>query len=393
MRVALVYRNFNMSGSLERDAVLAARALTEHGIDVHIYSNPDAHDAKIDGAVFHDVRPLTRSRSRFGYPTETGSFAAAATRAVRRDRAHYDVVDVRGTAGWEHDVVTVHGVTRAQQGRWLESAGPAYRAAAVRSRLAPVLRPHIGVARSIERLQFRRGRYVVAVAVTDAVADDLARVHRIPRDRIAVVPLPIDLEAYIANGTETDVRASLGIDDSSTLLLFVGNEFERKGLADAVRSLRSAPHAHLVVVGRDSPERYLRQAGELGVADRVHFTGGTSSPERYFQAADVFLLPTKEDPWGLTLVEAMAAGLPSVTTKAAGAAAVVDAAGAGVVVSSGEGEEFEAAVARLAANPGERRALGERGREQGRLFGPDAHADRLIAVYERVVRERELRRG
>ena len=299
MRVALVYRNFNMSGSLERDAVLAARALTARGIELHIYCNPEARDAEIPGAVFHDIRPLTRSRSRFGYPTETASFAFGATRALRRDRACYDIVDVRGTAAWEHDVVTVHGVTRTQQRRWLESAGPEYPAARARTLLAPVLRPQIGVARSVERLQFRNDRYAVAVAVTDAVADDLVQVHGVPRDRIAIVPLPIDLDAYLRPDETETVRHQLGIDAEAPLLLFVGNEFERKGLEEAVGALTRSPGAHLVVVGRDAPNRYLKLAARLGVGDRLHFVGSTSKPETYFHAADLFVLPTKEDPWGL----------------------------------------------------------------------------------------------
>ena len=393
MRVALVYRNFNMSGSLERDAVLAARALTAHGVELHIYCNPEARDAEIPGAVFHDVRPLTRSRSRLGYPTETASFALGATRALRRDRERYDVVDVRGTAAWEHDVVTVHGVTRAQQRRWLESSGAGYRAAEVRTLLAPGLRPQIAVARSVERLQFRAGRYTVAVAVTEAVADDLVEVHGIPRERIAVVPLPIDLDAYLRNGETETLRRQLQIDADATLLLFVGNEFERKGLDAAIRALGPSPGAHLVVVGRDAPDRYLKLAAQLGVDGRIHFVGSTSTPEMYFRAADLFLLPTKEDPWGLTLIESMAAGVPSVTTDAAGAAAVVHAADAGVVVPAGDAEAFQAAVTRLVADPDARNRLGARGRDQGRQFGPEAHAARLITVYERVIRERELQRA
>jgi UDP-glucose:(heptosyl)LPS alpha-1,3-glucosyltransferase len=393
MRVAIVYRNLSMAGSLERDAVLVARALAARGLDLHIYCNPDSREVDIAGAVFHDVRSLVRSRTRLGYPTETASFAWRATRALRRDRALYDLVDVRGTAAWEHDVVTVHGVAKAQQRRWLETNRTEYRAASARSLLSPLLRPHIGVARVVEHLQFRPGRFSAAVAVTDAVADDLVRVHAVPREKITVIPLPIDLESYNEGDGAGTLRRSLGIDPAQTLLLFVGNDFERKGLSECIRALHDAPDSHLVVVGGDVRDRYLRLAGELGVQERVTFVGSTAEPERYFRAADVFLLPTKEDPWGLPLIEAMAAGVPAVTSDAAGASVVVRDAKAGIVVPAGEGAAFRAAVAQLVADPGERRALGARGREKARRFGPAAHAEGLLAVYERVIAERAARRA
>ena len=394
MRVALVYRNFNMSGSLERDAVLAARALIAHGVDVHIYCNPDARDAEIPGAVFHDVRPLARSRSRFGYPTETATFAASATRALRRDRADYDVIDVRGTAAWEHDIVTVHGVTRAQQCRWRDTSGSNYRAPgdahAARSGSAPADRS----CALVEHLQFRRGRYSVAVAVTEAVADDLAHFHHVPRDRIAVVSLPIDLDAYLERGDGGAVRATLGIDDSTPLLLFVGNEFDRKGLADAIGAVRASPGAELVVVGRDSPDRYLKLAAQLGVADRIHFVGTTSSPEVYFRAADLFVLPTKEGPVGAH------ARRGNGSRRAVGDDGCGRRLGrrfgrdAGIVVPAGDSAAFVAAVARLVADAGKRRDARRRTvARPASASGPRLTQQRLIAVYERVVRERELQRA
>lgn len=392
MRAAFVYRNFNMSGSLERDAVLAARALAARGVELHCYCNPASSDAEVPGAVFHDIRPLVQSRSRVGYPTETATFAFHATRALRRDRKHYDVIDVRGPAAWEHDVVTVHGVTKAQQRRWLDGVGPSYRAARLRAFSAPVLRPRVGVARSIERLQFRDGRYLRVVAVTESVARDLVAVHGIAPDRIEVVHLPIDLSAFGKAHTNT-ARSALGIDPAAPLLLFVGSDFERKGLAEAVEALIRAPAAHLLVVGGGTPDPFLRLARRLGVHARVHFVGRTSEPERYFLAADVFVLPTKEEPWGLTLIEAMAAGIPAVASDAAGAASIVREARAGIIVPAGDRHAFQTAILRLLDDPELRRELGDRGRVAARQFGPEAHADILIGLYERVIREREQRRA
>ena len=131
VRVALIHPHFSRSSSLERDSVLLAAGLVSHDIEVHVYCDPSTRTADVPGVTFHDVFPTRVGRgpssSRLGHPLERGSFAIAATRALRRDRHLYDVIDVRQTGAWEHDVVTVHGVVAAMQRRWPSEAGRSFR--------------------------------------------------------------------------------------------------------------------------------------------------------------------------------------------------------------------------------------------------------------------------
>lgn len=385
MRVALVFRNFDLGGSLERNGVLLARSLAARGVEVDYYCNPETRTVDVPGVVFRDVRPLTVSRSRLGYPLECGSFALAATRALRRSRERYDVIDVRGISAWEHDVVHVHAVPRAEQRRWPSERGRAYRAARARAFLGPVLRPQTALARSIQRLQFRPGRYRRAIAVTESVRDDLEREHRVPRELIDVIPPPVDVERFAA-GKGAGLRRELGLASDEALLLFVGHAFERKGLSEAIASL---PHveagAHLAVLGKGNPLPFRRQAEVLGVERRVHFLGGSEEPERFYRDADLFLLPTRQDPWGIPLIEAMAAGLPVVSTEVAGAAETVKTAGAGVIVADTSPAPLGEAVSTLLLDPSRRRTMAERGRVAARRFGADAEAEGVLAVYETIL--------
>jgi glycosyltransferase involved in cell wall biosynthesis len=387
MKVALVYRNFSLGGSLERDVVLLAKGLVARGVEVHCYCNPDARTVDLDRVEFHDVRPLVRSRSRFGQPLETASFAASATRAIRRDRDRYDVVDVTGVSAWEADVVTVHGVTKALQRRWPEDAGRAYRAARTRAILGPVLRPQIAVARTIERVQFR-SRLPRVIAVTDEVRRDLIEVHAVSPDRIDVIHPPVEVERFRrADGGA--VRAELRLEAAEAVLLFVGHDFARKGLANAIGALVGLPDTvHLVVVGEGERGPFENLAGHAGVRERVHFVGPTEEPERYFAAADVLVLPTLQDPWGITLVEAMAAGVPAVTTAVAGASAALRAAEAGIVLDEGAPDELGPALAALLEDAPRRRELGARGRAAAERFGLERHLDLVLRVYEQARAER-----
>src|ERR671929_1434222 len=94
LRLALATQEFGLRTGLGRDAAVLARELVARGVEVHCYSDPARRTDTVDGVVFHDVRPATHSRGRLGHGVEYASFARAATSAVRRHRARYDVVQV-----------------------------------------------------------------------------------------------------------------------------------------------------------------------------------------------------------------------------------------------------------------------------------------------------------
>jgi UDP-glucose:(heptosyl)LPS alpha-1,3-glucosyltransferase len=385
-RVALVYRNFSFGGSLERDVVTLARGLVERGIEVHCYCNPETRNADAEGVVFHDVHSTVRSRSRLGQPLETVSFAASATRALRRDRQLFDVIDVTGVSAWNADVVTVHGVTKALQRRWPEDSGRGYRAARTRAALGPLLRPQIAAARAIERLQFAAQGPRRAIAVTEAVAQDIVDVHGFPRELIDVIHPPVEISTFQRALDGAELRADLGIRPGEILLLFVGHDFARKGLGAAIAALPRLPgHVRLAVVGEGNRSDFEARAAEAGVKERVLFAGRTQHPELYFAAADIFVLPTRQDPWGITLIEAMAAGVPVVTTAAAGSSAAVRAAGAGLVLDDDSPSALAAAVASLVDDPVLRQELGLRGPAAAEPFGAAHHVELVLQTYERAL--------
>jgi glycosyltransferase involved in cell wall biosynthesis len=387
VRIAFVYRNLNRSGSLERDSVFLLEGLAARGVEIHCYCDPGT-SVDVDGVVRHDVVPLTRSRSRLGFPVLRASFAERATKAVRRDRHRYDLVHALGVSTWEHDVVHVPAVMAAEQARWPERAGLNYRAAGARAKLAPLLRPEVAAVRAIERLQFRPGRYLRTTVVTEQVRDDLMSVHGVPAERIEVVPPAVDV-ARFAGAKDGTLRRELEIGTDGSVLLFVGHSFERKGLADAVAALaRSGPDAHLVVVGGGEADSYRREAEALGVGGRVHFTGAVDSPEDYYAAADLLVLPTRSDPWGIPVIEAMAAGVPVVTTAAAGSAVLAERAGAALLVPPRSPERLARAIGDLLADPDRRRQMGERGQAEAQRFDVSSVVDATLAVYELALAEK-----
>ncbi len=117
----------------------------------------------------------------------------------------------------------------------------------------------------------------------------------------------------------------MGIPSSAWVVLFVANEWERKGLMpllEAVSKMRD-PSVHVVIVGKLPAKMIEARAAVLGLKNRVHLMGPTGRVNRWFGMADVFALPTSYEAWGMVIIEALASGLPVLTSKTAGAALAV----------------------------------------------------------------------
>src|SRR5262249_4177146 len=188
--------------------------------------------------------------------------------------------------------------------------------------------------------------------------------------RVRVIYNGIDTAAF-ANGCHDReaVRRDLGLGADDFVILLVARLDYLKDHATAVRTLervaRSRPDARLVLVG-EGPERpkIEDQVRRLGVAAGVRFLGLRQDVARLLRATDLFLLTSVSEGIPLTVLEAMAAGLPVVATRVGGLAEVVVDGETGLLAPPGDDAALAGAVLRLAADPGARRRMGRRGQER-----------------------------
>ena len=134
----------------------------------------------------------------------------------------------------------------------------------------------------------------------------------------------------------TELRAELGIGADRLLLLQVGSGFRVKGVDRSLRAVAALPQTlrqrcHYLLVGRDKPKPFLRQAQQLGIAEQVTILSGRSDIPRFFAAADILLHPAYLESAGYVLLEAAIAGLPVLTTASCGYAFHIERAEAGLV--------------------------------------------------------------
>ena len=238
---------------------------------------------------------------------------------------------------------------------------------------------------ALERRVFARTPEIVALSQAGRV--EIARLHGVADERLSVVYNGVDLERFhprVRAAHRAAARAEARVTTSAWTLLFAGSGFERKGLDVALAALRALDDAsaRLVVIGRGDVGRYRALAGELGVAERVTWLGVRPDIERWYAAADVLVLPTRYEPFGNVHLEALATGLPVVTSRAAGGAEVIDAR-CGAVVDPRSPEALAAAVAGLRGrSPAELEAAARAAAEP---FTFRRQVSELERLYKRVV--------
>jgi UDP-glucose:(heptosyl)LPS alpha-1,3-glucosyltransferase len=227
------------------------------------------------------------------------------------------------------------------------------------------------------------------------VRDEIKVRFGLAEEKLHVIYNGVDLDSFhprLRDGHREPARAELGIPDDAMTYVFVGSGFERKGMLQLLSAFRrgSDVRAHLIVVGEDRAEaRAKALAREYGIGDRVHFLGGRDDVRPWYGAADAFVLPTLYDPFPNAALEAMACGLPVIVTSQCGAAELVSEGENGMVCDALDEASLATSLGRL--DPERARGMGARARETAALFGLDAMAQKLVALYRELTREHEAR--
>lgn len=344
----------------------------------------------------HEVHVVARSFSPAGqrlpviaHLVEKGqgrlAFAEAAERTLRTLRL--DVIHDMGS-GWYCDLFESHDGSRvAQFERKLPLLPTALRPL---KRLLFHWSPRY---RNFQRLNARQfvpaDRLVLALSRT--VAEDYQHYHGVHPEQIRLVYNGVDTERYSpAHRTAhaARIREQLDVGDAP-LFLFVGHDFRRKGLATAILAMKNLAAegigARLAVVGGRRYARYAAWSRRLGLADTVLFCGAVEDPVPYFMAADAFVLPTFYDPCSLSVLEAAACGLPSITTACNGAGELLTDGVDGFVMPDPADDQRLADCLRLLLDPARRARMGQAAREMALRHTFDRNCEQILAIYQEIV--------
>ncbi|MCG0583610.1 glycosyltransferase family 4 protein, partial [Burkholderia cenocepacia] len=241
-------------------------------------------------------------------------FALKSAAWLRAHRGEYDVLHVNGFISWiKADVNTAHFV----HGGWFKS--PYYPFGPTKGLWSAYQYVYTRVNTVLERWAYKRSRAITAVS--QKVADEIAGLG-IDSRKISVIYNGVDGSAFA--GAQAD-RAAFKLPDDAFLLLFVGDlRTPRKNLGTVLKALTKLPaNVHLAVAGYLPGSPYPEEARALGIDSRVHFLGLVKNMPTLMRSVDAYVFPSRYEAMSLSLLEAMAAGLPVVTARTAGGAEII----------------------------------------------------------------------
>jgi glycosyltransferase involved in cell wall biosynthesis len=379
MRLALVYRSFSLGASLSRMNVELARYLASSGHDVNVYSAASMTERELaPDCTFHNVPVKAVATGSGPSARELRSFARAA--ASMLGNTTYDIIHTRAPSTWVADVLHLPGV---QQG---ESELGGYSTA--RWRAARLRHPGNQARYAIERRAIRNPQVMRFHTDAPIVRDHLIDFYGIDEARIRVMTPGINVEEFCP-GDQLEARRAVGLPaDGRPLVLFCGHDFQRKGLDRAIHATASSrTRFELVVVGGNADQPLFENlALEAGIRDRVHFVGAAADAAQFHRAADAFVLPTRVDIWGMTVVEAMACGVVPVVSDAAGASAAVDDGMTGFVLPEPlDVQRLTDTLDRIVSEPDLRRTMAVRCRDAALHHTWHEHGRRVERDLEEIV--------
>jgi glycosyltransferase involved in cell wall biosynthesis len=225
----------------------------------------------------------------------------------------------------------------------------------------------------------------VVVAVSHRVQQELVDIG-IAKEAIEVIWCGVGLEEFFPGQGD---RKKFGLPEDVPLALFIGDiRINRKNLDTVLHALVDVPELHLAVVGILEGSPYPQLAEQLGLSDRVYFLDNPSGivPE-LMRSVDIFVFPSRYEPFGLVVIEAMASGLPVVTAITTGASELISP-DCGVVLSDTEDRKGLAeALSQLASNPDLRHRMGKAARSVAEEHSWQKMAQRYVDRFEELSKQ------
>lgn len=329
IRLATAILDFSVKkGGAERYLMDLCTRLTKEGYEVHVYSN--RWDKEIPGTFLHKVNTIPFPRS-----LRLLLFVIRSTKEIEKN--NYDITLSIGNT-IKADILQPRG---GVHWAWFWKSLRAYENPIIWliKFIGRILSPKQWANGLIEILAYRNQNVHKIIAISEMIKEDMMHWYKVPENQIIVDYNGIDTEFFHPRNKKyrEEIRKDLGIGDEF-IILFVSNNFRMKGLHYLIRATAKIKKEKniplkLVVLGRDRKNPYIRLSKRLGVSKDIIFIGSTDSPEKYYGASDLLVHPTFYDACSRVVLEAMATGIPIITTTANGACGILTNNEEGIIIS------------------------------------------------------------
>ncbi len=386
LNVAIVVERLHTHGGVERRTSELVRGLLDAGHEVHVYAHRWDSDLGLD-VEFHRIPMLPLSRSM-----KALSFAWFCGRRVRgHDLVHTQARIFRcdvATLGVGCHRAYLEKMEKTGTGTIFPSTGmPASKLSLGKIVPVPVFSAFDRAILRIEQSMLTPGYYRRIITNSAMCKREIAEYYGVPAKDVTVVHNGVDHATFSPSmraERRVSARSALGLMPDDVAVLYVGTGFDRKGLDTLIGSLGilKPRNARLIVVGSGDTERFGRLAEDCGVGDRLIWAGKSDDVAGYYAAADVFALPTRYDPFANSTMEALASGVPVVTTRSNGVSEILQDGCDAYVIDANDPEALAERLGLLIGDEGLRERIGKAGCRAAEPFTWERTTRETMAVYE-----------
>ena len=312
----------------------------------------------------------------------TWAFARAARRAELR--AGCTITNSIGAAARDADVITAQFCQAAFTARFGGlRGGSGLRAAYQRFAQSRFT--------ADERRAYAAPRLERVIAVSEGTARELQEFYRVPREKIAVIPNGVDATVFhpaADAAARRSLRARLSLPSDEFVALFVGGDWERKGVRDAIEAIAGLADVKFVILGAGNVAAMRAHAAKFGAQDQVIFPGPSQAPQEWYAASDAFLFPSRYEAFSLVTLEAAASGLPIVAHAINGTEELVRDGENGWLVPIGA-DALREKIVLLRDDPSRRARMSAAAVVSSRRYDWDRIAQEQFAVFEAAAAQRK----
>ncbi|OTA15391.1 WabG [Xenorhabdus vietnamensis] len=331
LRLAIVRQKYRPDGGAERFISRALEALEYQQLELNVITRSWQGESNPNWRI-HLCNPI-----KYGRISREKGFATSARKLWQKEQ--FDLVQ-------SHERITGCDIYRAGDGvhqRWLHQ----------RTRILPTWKAQW-------LLNDRYHRYVMSaeaemyadpalkkvICNSEMVKKEIIEEFGVTEDKIAVIYNSIDNIKFFPADEQSrlQLRQQYQIPATARCLIYVGSGFERKGLSAAIKAVAKTD-SYLLVIGKDKEQsKYQSIANTLGCAHRIRFMGLQKNTLPFYQLSDALLLPTLYDPFPNVILEAMACGLPVITSTTCGGAEFITEGKNGFICDALDIEKLKDAV-------------------------------------------------
>ncbi len=369
MRIAIIRKKYTFHGGAEGFSQSFIKNLARQGHEVHIYAIKWESEESMENIFFHRIPAVT-----WNSVLRDLTFALFSLTLLKKKRRDFDIIQT-------HDKTLFQDIYRAGDGCHIEWLRQRWKGAGYAIRMSVLLNPYHWLILIVEWIIFKYHRFKKVIAISEFVKQTIIDNYHVNKSDIEVIYNGVDLEKFHPKNKQVyreAIRREYSIESTSFVVLFVGSGFERKGVKHLIRAVEliNDPVA-VLIVGRGSEKKF----SHLIRRQKFIFCGPQLEIQRYYAASDIFVFPTIYEPFGNVHLEALASGLPVITTGKSGASEVIREGFNGYVIRDPEDVTSIAAKIEMLMEEGRRRDMAQNARQSAEVYTYERNIAETLSLY------------